>query len=174
MPSAITLNDEPILLEDALPQVGQTLPFFSLVNHTMDDITLDAFAGKRKILHIFPSVDTPTSANSVRKLDALASDLENTVLLNISADLPFAAARFCALESLGRGIHLSTLRGRDMLKHYGVLMVTSKLAGLPARAVIVADEQNTILYIELVTELTQEPDFTAALATLATNHSPTN
>ena len=163
MPGAITLHEEPIRVEDDLPQVGHTLPFFQLVNHALEDVTLDTFQGKRKILHIFPSIDTPTSALSVRKLNALAADLDNTVVLNISADLPFAMSRFCGTENLAHVINLSTLRGRDMLKNYGVLMVTSKLAGLSARALMVADEQDIVLHVELVHDLTSEPDYQAAI-----------
>jgi thioredoxin-dependent peroxiredoxin len=166
MSGAIKLHEEPILVEDDLPQVGQSLPFFLLVNHALEDISLDAFRGKRKILHIFPSIDTPTSALSVRKLDAIAADLDNTVILNISADLPFAMSRFCGEENLGRMTNLSTMRGRDMLKNYGVLMVTSKLAGLSARALMVADENDTVLHVELVDDLTSEPDYQSAIASL--------
>lgn len=167
MSSATHLQDEPILVEDNLPRVGHQLPYFSLVNHALEDITLDTFSGKRKILHFFPSIDTPVSAASVRILNDLAPQLSNTVILNISEDLPFALTRFCETQNLHNMINLSSLRGRDMLKNYGVLMVTSKLAGLAARALIVANEINKILYVELVPELTLEPDYAAAIATLS-------
>jgi len=166
MPNATALLDDPILVEDDLPSIGQILPFFQLVNAALEDVSLDAFSGQRKILHFFPGIDTPTSANSVRILDNMVATLPNTVVLHISADLPFTTARFCATENLSTGIHLSTLRGRDMLKNYGVLMMTSKLAGLPARVLMVADEDNRVLHVELVKELTNEPDYEAAMAVL--------
>lgn len=168
MPNATALLDDPILVEDNLPKLGQTLPFFQLVNQSLEDVSLDAFSGQRKILHFFPGIDTPTSANSVRILDNIVADLPNTVVLHISADLPFTMARFCATENLTTGIHLSTMRGRDMLKNYGVLMMTSKLAGLPARVLMVADEKDRVLHVELVKELTNEPDYEAAVAALQT------
>lgn len=166
MPNATALLDDPILVEDELPAVGQPLPYFQLVNRELEDVALDAFAGQRKILHFFPGIDTPTSANSVRILERMALDLTNTAILHISPDLPFTMARFCAMESLPQCMTLSTLRGRDMLKNYGVLMMTSKLAGLPARAIIVADENDRVLHIELVKDLVMEPDYEAVLAVL--------
>lgn len=168
MPNAVTLLDEPILVEDELPVIGATLPYFQIVNAQLEDVSLETFTGQRKILHFFPGVDTPTSANSLRTLDAMAASLKNTLILNISADLPFTMARFCALEGLNRAINLSTLRGRDMLKHYGVLIMSSKLAGLPARALMVADEHDRVLHVELVANLTDEPDYEAALNVLKT------
>lgn len=166
MPSAITLNNEPILVEGELLKVGATLPFFTLVNSELEDITLDSFAGKAKVINIFPSVDTPTCAQSVRAFNKAASNLANTVVINVSADLPFAQARFCAAEGLNNVVNLSCLRGRDMFKNYGVLLVTSKLAGLAARAVIVADAQNVIKHVELVPVLSDEPNYQAALDAL--------
>ncbi|WP_047518128.1 thiol peroxidase [Methylophilus sp. Q8] len=166
MPNATALLDDPILVEDDLPSLGQTLPFFQLVNHALEDVSLDTFRGQRKILHFFPGIDTSTSANSVRRLDGIGASLENTVILHISPDLPFTMTRFCSAENLSAGIHLSTMRGRDMLKNYGVLMMTSKLAGLPARVLMVADEHDRVLHVELVKELTSEPDYDAALAAL--------
>lgn len=166
MSHAISLLDEPILVEDNLPCVGEILPFFQLVNHMLEDITLETFKGKRKILHFFPGIDTQTSADSVRRLEALGKSLTNTVILNISPDLPFTMSRFSEAENLVHSINLSTLRGRDMFKNYGVLIMSSKLAGLPARALMVADEDDKVLHVELVNDLTSEPDFEAALRTL--------
>lgn len=167
MSHAISLLDEPILIEDNLPRVGEILPFFQLVNHSLEDITLESFQGKRKILHFFPGIDIPTSAHSVCTLDSLGKSLSNTVILNISPDLPFTMSRFAASENLSHSINLSTLRGRDMFKNYGVLIMSSKLAGLPARALMVADENDKVLHVELVSDLTTEPDFDALLAILA-------
>ncbi|HWU66597.1 MAG TPA: thiol peroxidase [Methylophilus sp.] len=166
MPNATALLDDPILVEDNLPGLGQALPYFQLVNQALEDVSIEAFSGQRKILHFFPGIDTATSANSVRILDKLAASLPNTALLHISADLPFTMARFYATENLTNGIHLSTMRGRDMLKNYGVLMMTSKLAGLPARVLMVADENDRVLHVELVKELTNEPDYEAAIEAL--------
>jgi len=166
MPNATALLDDPILVEDELPRLGQTLPFFQLVNHALEDVSLEAFRGQRKILHFFPGIDTATSANSVRILDRLGTTLQNTVIVHISPDLPFTMTRFLTVENLSASIHLSTMRGRDMLKNYGVLMITSKLAGLPARVLMVADENDQVLHVELVKELTSEPDYDAALAAL--------
>lgn len=166
MPSVITFNDEPVLLEGDLPKVGDTLPNFTLVNADLDDITLDAFAGKQKIISLFPSIDTPTCAASVRRFNELATQLPNTVVINVSADLPFAQARFCGSEGLNNVVNLSCLRGRDMFKNYGVLIMTTKLAGLSARAVFVADSNNVIKHVELVNVIADEPNYEAALATL--------
>jgi thiol peroxidase len=166
MSSAITLKGEPIIVEGSLPVIGTHIPEFTLVDELLQDVALDRFEGKRKILNIFPSIDTPTCANSVRQFNQHVSQLQNTVVINISADLPFAQARFCGSEGLSHVVNLSTLRGRDMLKNYGVLIVTSKLAGLAARAVIVTDENNVVLHAELVKEITQEPNYKAAIAFL--------
>ncbi len=166
MTNATALIDDPILVEDDLPSLGQTLPFFQLVNQALEDVSLEAFRGQRKILHFFPAIDTPASANSLRTLETLGKQLPNTVILHISADLPFTMSRFCSAENLISCIHLSTMRGRDMLKNYGVLMMTSKLAGLPARVLMVADQNDQVLHVELVKELSNEPDYAAALAVL--------
>jgi thioredoxin-dependent peroxiredoxin len=166
MSHAISMLDEPILVEDNLPRVGEALPFFQLVNHSLEDITLESFHGKRKILHFFPGIDTPASADSVRRLDALAQTLPNLAILNISPDLPFTMSRFSETEQLLHSTNLSTLRGRDMFKNYGVLIMSSKLAGLPARALMVADENDKVLHVELVEDLTSEPDFEAARRSL--------
>jgi thioredoxin-dependent peroxiredoxin len=166
MSHAISQLDEPILVEDNILRVGEVLPFFQLVNHALEDITLESFQGKRKILHFFPGIDTPASADSVRRLDALGNTIPNTVILNISPDLPFTMTRFAEAEHLVNSINLSSLRGRDMFKNYGVLIMSSKLAGLPARALMVADENDMVLHVELVDDLTREPDFEAALKSL--------
>lgn len=166
MTSTVTLKGTPVLLEGSLPTVGSKIPEFTLVDKALQDVTLENFEGKRKVLNIFPSVDTPTCASSVRTFNQHASSLANTLVINISADLPFAQSRFCAAEGLENVINLSTMRGRDMLKNYGLLLATSKLAGLAARAVIVTDENNIVKHIELVPEIAQEPNYEAALTAL--------
>ena len=164
--SNVTLKGNPVELAGSLPKVGSAAPDFTLVDKTLQDVSLDNFAGKRKVLNVFPSVDTPTCAMSIRAFNKHASSLDNTVVLNISADLPFAQSRFCAAEGLENVQNLSTMRGRDFLKNYGLLIHTSKLAGLASRAVIVLDESNIVKYIELVGEIANEPNYDAALSAL--------
>ncbi len=166
MSSSVTLKGGPVDVAGNLPKIGSMAPNFTLVDSALADVTLEAFAGKRKVLNLFPSVDTPTCASSVRTFNRLASGMKNTVVINISADLPFAQKRFCAAEGLENVINLSTMRGRDFLMNYGLLIFSSKLAGLAARAVIVIDENDIVKYIELVPEITQEPNYDAAIAAL--------
>lgn len=166
MANPVTLKGNPVELSGTLPTVGTKAPAFTLVDKAMQDVTLENFAGKRKVLNIFPSIDTPTCAMSVRAFNKHASSMDNTVVLNISADLPFAQTRFCAAEGLENVANLSTLRGHDFLKNYGVLIASTKLAGLAARAVIVLDEANVIKHVELVSEIAHEPNYDAALAAL--------
>ena len=166
MSSSVTLKGNPVDVAGNLPNIGSTAPNFTLVDQALADVTLDTFAGKRKILNLFPSVDTPTCATSIRTFNKHASSLDNTVVINVSADLPFAQKRFCAAEGIENVINLSTMRGRDFLMNYGVLLFSSKLAGLCARAVIVIDESDIIKYIELVNEITNEPNYDAAIAAL--------
>ncbi|BAV74954.1 thiol peroxidase [Pseudomonas chlororaphis subsp. aurantiaca] len=162
----VTLKGNPVQVNGQLPQAGSKAPAFTLVGAGLADITLSSFAGKRKVLNIFPSVDTPTCATSVRKFNAQASDLNNTVVLCISADLPFAQARFCGAEGLENVQNLSTLRGREFIENYGVAIADGPLAGLTARAVVVLDENDTVLHSELVKEIAGEPNYDAALAVL--------
>ncbi len=166
MSSSVMLKGNPVDVAGNLPQIGSTAPNFTLVNSELADVTLDSFSGKRKVLNLFPSVDTPTCASSVREFNKRAGSLDNTVVINISADLPFAQKRFCAAEGIENVINLSTMRGRDFLMNYGVLLFSSKLAGLAARAVIILDENDVVKYIELVPEITQEPNYDAAIAVL--------
>ncbi len=166
MSSSVTLKGNPVDVAGDLPKIGSTAPNFTLVDKALADVTLDNYAGKRKVLNIFPSVDTPTCATSIRAFNKLAASMNNTVVINISADLPFAQTRFCAAEGIENVQNLSTMRGRDFLMNYGVLLFTSKLAGLCARAVIVLDENNVVKHIELVPEIANEPNYDAALAVL--------
>jgi thiol peroxidase len=166
MSSSVTLKGIPVDVAGNLPQIGSTAPNFTLVDAALQDVTLDTYAGKRKVLNLFPSVDTPTCASSVREFSKRASSMDNTVVLNISADLPFAQKRFCAAEGIENVVNLSTMRGRDFLMNYGTLIFSSKLAGLAVRAVIVIDENDIVKYIELVPEITEEPNYDAAIAAL--------
>ena len=166
MTHTVTLGGNPIEVDGSFPAKGSQAPAFSLVGKDLADVTLASLAGRRKILNIFPSVDTPTCATSVRKFNQSANDLKNTVVLCISADLPFAQSRFCGAEGLDNVQTLSTMRGREFLEAYGVAIKTGPLAGLAARAVVVLDENDRVLHSELVSEIKQEPDYAPALAVL--------
>ena len=162
----VTLRGNPVQVTGELPKVGQQAPAFSLVGGDLSDVTLASLAGKRKVLNIFPSVDTPTCATSVRKFNAETSNLANTVVLCISADLPFAQARFCGAEGLQNVVNLSTMRGSEFLANYGVAIANGPLAGVAARAVVVLDENDKVLHSELVAEIGSEPNYEAATAVL--------
>lgn len=167
MTSTVTLGGNPFQVDGSFPQPGQTAPAFTLVGKDLADVPLSSFAGRRKILNVFPSIDTPTCATSVRKFNERASGLDNTVVLCISADLPFAQSRFCGAEGLDKVITLSTLRGRRFLEDYGVALSNGPLAGLAARAVLVLDADDRVLHSQLVSEIKSEPDYEAALRALA-------
>ncbi len=162
----VTLKGNPINVDGQLPQKGQQAPAFSLVGGDLADVTLASLSGKRKVLNIFPSIDTPTCATSVRKFNVEASKLPNTVVLCISADLPFAQKRFCGAEGLENVVNLSTMRGASFLKDYGVAIASGPLAGVAARAVVVLDENDKVLHSELVGEIADEPNYAAAIAAL--------
>ncbi|WP_028453186.1 thiol peroxidase [Chitinilyticum aquatile] len=165
--ASVTLGGNSVALNGSFPQAGAKAPAFTLVGKDLADVALAQFAGKRKILNIFPSVDTAVCAASVRRFNETASQLANTVVLCISADLPFAQSRFCGAEGLENVVTLSTMRGRDFLAAYGVDIASGPLAGVAARAVVVLDENDTVLFSQLVPEIKDEPDYAAALAALA-------
>ncbi len=162
----VTLGGAPHDVDGNLPQPGQQAPDFSLVGADLADYTLASFAGKRKILNIFPSIDTGTCATSVRKFNEKAAGLSNAVVLCISADLPFAQKRFCGAEGISNVVSLSTMRGAEFKKNYGVALTSGKLAGVAARAVVVLDENDKVLHSELVSEIANEPNYDTALAAL--------
>ena len=164
--ATVTLHGNPVTLDGTLPQTGHAAPAFTLVNGKLEDVTLASFAGQRKVLNIFPSVDTPTCATSVRKFNAELNSLSNTVVLCISADLPFAQARFCGSEGLDKVVNLSSFRHPEFLKDFGIAIATGPLRGLAARAVVVLDANNQVLHSELVAEIGDEPNYAAAIATL--------
>ena len=164
--ATVTLKGNPVEVAGNLPSKGDTAPAFSLAAADLSDVGLDAFSGKRKVLNIVPSLDTPTCATSTRKFNAEASSLDNTVVLVVSADLPFAAKRFCETEGLDNVKTLSSFRSPDFARNYGVALSTGPLSGLTARAVVVLDEANKVLHSELVGEIADEPDYAAALAAL--------
>jgi len=156
--SQVTLAGNPIDVAGTFPKVGDTAPAFSLVDGKLGDVTLDSFAGKRKVLNIVPSLDTPTCATSARKFNEEAAKLADTVVLVISADLPFAAKRFCSTEGLENVTPLSTMRGAEFMKNYGVAITSGPLAGVTARGVVVLDANNKVPHSELVSEIKNEPD----------------
>jgi thiol peroxidase len=164
--SSVTLKGNPVRVGGNLPAVGDLAPAFRLVGVDLSDRGLADFAGKRKVLNIFPSVDTGVCAASVRHFNKDATGLENTAVLCISADLPFAQARFCGAEGIENVTMLSTMRGREFLHDYGVALEDGPLAGVAARAVVVLDAQDKVLHVQLVPEITEEPDYDAALAAL--------
>ena len=162
----ITLRGNPINTNGDLPEVGASAPDFSLTKSDLSDVGLGDFAGKKKLLNIVPSLDTPTCATSTKKFNTAIADKPNSVALIISSDLPFAQSRFCGAEGLENVISLSMMRSRNFAKDYGVLITDGPLAGLCARAVVVMDENNKVLYAQLVPEIGQEPDYDPALAHL--------
>lgn len=166
MTRTVTLGGNAIKVEGNFPEPGQSAPDFTLVGKTLTDTRLAEFAGKRKILNIFPSVDTPVCAASVRRFNEAAASLPDTVVLCISADLPFAQSRFCGADGLDNVVMLSTMRGRNFLHDYGVEIAEGPLTGVAARAVIVLDEMNKVLHSELVAEIKSEPDYATALSHL--------
>ena len=164
--ATVTLQGNAVQVNGQLPTVGQSGADFQLTATDLSEKTLADFAGKRKILNIFPSVDTPVCAKSVRHFNESASALDNTVVLCVSADLPFAQSRFCGAEGLENVVNLSTFRHCEFKQSYGVDLADGPLQGLCARAVVVLDENNQVLHAQLVPEIKEEPDYEAVLAVL--------
>ncbi len=164
--SNVTFHGNPIQVGGQFPQVGAQAPQFKLVAGDLSEKGLADFAGKRKVLNIFPSIDTGVCQASVRHFNQDAAGLNNAAVLCISADLPFAQGRFCGAEGIANVTMLSMMRGREFLKDYGVAIETGPLAGLAARAVVVLDENDKILHAQMVPEIGQEPDYAAALGAL--------
>ena len=164
--ATVTLGGNPIHTSGELPQVGSKLVDFKLIKNDLSVATLADFAGKKLVLNIFPSIDTGTCATSVRKFNESASALENTTVLCISRDLPFAQKRFCGAEGLENVINLSDFKEGSFGKNYGLEITDGPLAGLHSRVVIVLDENGTILLAEQVKEIADEPNYDAALAVL--------
>jgi thiol peroxidase len=160
----VTLKGNPIHTNGELPAVGAKAPALKLTGVDLNDVSLADYQGKRKILNIVPSLDTAVCATSTRKFNESAGKLPNTVVLVISADLPFASKRFCTTEGLQNVVPLSLMRDKAFAKDYGVLLQDGPLAGLCARAVVVLDENDKVVHRQLVPEIGQEPDYDAALA----------
>lgn len=161
----ITLKGNPIHTSGELPKVGSKAPEFKLVRTDLSEVNLSAYAGKKKILNIFPSVDTGTCAMSVRKFNQEAGALGNVAVLNISADLPFAQSRFCGAEGIKNAEALSAFRS-SFATDYGLKLTDGPLAGLCSRAVVVLDEENKVIHTEQVADIVNEPNYAAALAVL--------
>ena len=164
--ATVTLQGNSIHTSGELPAVGTSAPDFHLVDGKLNDVHLADYGGKKKLLNIVPSLDTPTCATSTRKFNERARDLNDAVVLVVSADLPFAQGRFCGAEGIDNVIPLSMMRSRNFAKDYGVLITDGPLAGITARAVVVMDENDKVVYTQLVPEIADEPDYDAALAAL--------
>lgn len=162
--ATITLKGTPFHTVGTLPKTGTEAPAFTLTRTDLTDVSLSNFAGHKLVLNIFPSLDTPVCANSVRHFNEAAAGLDNTLVLCISADLPFAHGRFCAAEGIENVESLSTFRSPEFGTDYGIAIADGPLAGLMARAVVVLDESGTVVYTQLVPEIAEEPDYEAALA----------
>lgn len=161
----VTLGGNAVNTNANLPAVGSPAPDFTLTGSDLGDITSASLLGKKVILNIFPSIDTPTCATSVRTFNVRAADRDDAVVLCVSADLPFAQGRFCGAEGITNVINASGFRS-TFADDYGINLVDGRLAGLMARAVVVIDEAGTVAYTELVPEIAQEPDYDAAIAAL--------
>ncbi|MFO1372892.1 MAG: thiol peroxidase [Candidatus Competibacteraceae bacterium] len=164
--ATVAFKGNPVNTCGDLPSIGDPAPDFRLVTTDLKDVTLADFSGKKKLLNIVPSLDTSVCALSTRKFNEHAKAHPDTVILVVSADLPFAQKRFCGNEGLTNVVTLSLMRSRKFAKDYGVLLEDGPLAGLTTRAVVVLDENNIVRHTELVADITQEPDYAAALAAL--------
>ena len=165
--STVNFHGNPVRLNGTLPKVGAKSPDFQLTSGALADVSLKDFAGKRKVLNIVPSLDTPTCATSTRKFNELAAKMPNTAILAVSADLPFAAKRFCDMEGIANVAHLSTFRHPEFLSAWGVGLAEGPLAGLTTRAIVVIDANDQVIYSELVAEIGDEPNYDAVLKALA-------
>ena len=164
--ATVTLRGTPVETSGDLPAVGTSAPEFTLVSQDLSETSLADHKGKRVILNIFPSIDTPTCQQSVRSFNEKAAALDNTTVLCVSPDLPFAQARFCGAENIENVATGSNFRSADFGKDYGLTFTTGPLMGLLARAVVVIDTDGKVIYNELVPEIAQEPNYDDALAAL--------
>ena len=162
----VTLKGDPIHTNGELPEVDQPAPDFKLVDKDLAERSLTDFAGKKKLVNIVPSLDTPVCAESTRRFNEYAANHDDTVMLIVSADLPFAQQRFCGDEGLDNVVPLSMMRDKGFARDYGVLLEDGPLAGVTARAVVVLDENDRVAYRQLVPEIADEPDYEEALQAL--------
>jgi thioredoxin-dependent peroxiredoxin len=162
----ITLKGNEVNTFGYLPENGSIAPAFTAVNDSLEEVSLSDYRGKKVVLNIFPSLDTGTCAASVRKFNEEAQDLENTVVIDVSMDLPFAHSRFCGAEGLNNVVSVSVFRTPEFGEKYGVKMVDGPLKGLMSRAVVIIDEEGKIIYTQQVPEIVNEPDYQDALKAL--------
>ncbi|WP_428607046.1 thiol peroxidase [Sedimenticola sp.] len=164
--ATVTLHGNPVSTSGELPAIGSQAPAFSLANKELADVGLGDFAGKKRLLNIVPSLDTPTCAISTKKFNESFATRDDAVAMVISADLPFAQGRFCETEGLKNVVTLSLMHDQQFAKDYGVLITDGPLRGITCRAVVVVDENGTVTYTQLVPEIGDEPDYAAALEAL--------
>jgi thiol peroxidase len=162
--ASITLEGNEIHTVGELPAVGSDAPAFNLTNSELGTSSLSDFSGKKVVMNIFVSIDTGICAESTRRFNEATSNSDNTAVLCISADLPFALSRFCGAENLDKVITLSTFRNPEFGDDYGVRIIDGPIKGLMSRAVVIIDENNKVIHAEQVPEIAQEPDYAAALA----------
>jgi thiol peroxidase len=162
----ITLKGNPINTSGTLPRIGSKAPEFSLTKIDLTELTLKENIGKFIVLNVFPSLDTGTCANSVRRFNEAASKIKNTLILCVSEDLPFAQKRFCGAENLTNVCPVSAFRSPEFGEDYGLTLIDGPLKGLLSRCVVVLDEQGTVIYTQQVPEITEEPNYDAALQAL--------
>ncbi|MCL4105933.1 UNVERIFIED_CONTAM: hypothetical protein GTU68_012571 [Idotea baltica] len=162
--ATITLQGNPFQTVGDLPAVGSTAPGFKLTSVNLDDITLDQYKGQKVVLNIYPSIDTGICALSTRKFNEALNSLDNTVVICISKDLPFAHKRFCGAEGLENVVSASEFKGNEFSDAYGVGITAGPFGGLMSRAIVVIDENGSVVYNEQVPEIAQEPNYDAALA----------
>ena len=162
----LTFKGNPVETAGTFPVVGDDAPNFILVKTDLSELSLSDLKGKKIIFNIFPSVDTAVCALQLKKFSKIISNMNNTILVFASLDLPFAFSRFCAAEGIDNAITASDFRYRSLEKHYGAAMINGPLSGLYARAVLVLNEQHQVIYSELVKEITNEPNYDAAIAVL--------
>ena len=161
--ASITLHGTPCTTSGELPAVGSEAPDFKLTGKDLNDVSLADFAGKKKIISIVPSLDTGVCATSTKVFNERIGGNEGTVMLIVSADLPFAQSRFCGAENTNNVVTLSMMRSKNFAKDYGILIQDGPLAGITGRAVVVLDEDNKVLHAQLVSEIGEEPDYDAAM-----------
>ena len=164
--ATITLHGNEVHTNGDLPPIGEKAPEFVLVDKDLNNVTLSEYAGKKKLISIVPSLDTPVCATSTKKFNEYLADRNDAIVLIVSGDLPFAMSRFCTSENTPNVVSLSMMRNRNFAKDYGVLIQDGPLAGITARAVVVLDSENDVTYTQLVGEIADEPDYDAALAAL--------
>lgn len=165
--ATLSLQGQELHSNGELPAVGTRAPDFTLVNGKLENCTLESFTGRKKLISIVPSLDTSVCATSTKRFNDLAKERDDIVVLIVSADLPFAQERFCGVENTRNVVTLSMMRSRNFAKDYGVLLTDGPLEGITARAVVVLDEGNNVVYGELVPDIASEPNYEAAIAALA-------